>query len=106
MSSKERVWSEFEREVVGRVWKFAQAVEGNDAEVWRKDEFGAWIHRLDYGNRNSQFGWEIFDFTRWRKGQGVAALRPCQWQNYLDYQAASRRLRVTADGLSNTRRLL
>lgn len=99
-------WVGYDREVVERVWLFAQPVKGNDEALWRKDEFGAWIYRLDYGNRNSQFGWEVFDLSAWRRGHGLSALRPCQWQNYLDYEAAARRYRVTAEGLSNVRRLL
>ena len=35
----------YDREVVERVWGYAQVIPGNDPAVWRKDEFGAWIHR-------------------------------------------------------------
>jgi hypothetical protein len=96
----------FERDVIDRVWQFGQAVLNNDAALWRKDEFGAWIHRLDYGNRQSQFGWEVFDGSLGRGSAGVAALRPLQWQNYLDLLASETQSRVTADGLRNIRRLL
>ena len=37
---------------------------------------------------------------------GVAALRPMQWQNHLDFLVASRSSIMTADGLRNARRLL
>ena len=50
----------YDAEVIRRVWSLAQVVPGNDPEVWRKDEFGAWIHRREYRNRHSEFGW-------WRK---------------------------------------
>lgn len=96
----------YDREIVRRVWKAGQAIEGNDDALWRKDEFGAWINFLEYGNRNSQFGWEIIDPAPWRSGAGVYLLRPCQWENYLDYMAAQRRSRMTAEGLKNVRRLL
>lgn len=46
----------YDREVVERVWQFARTVAGNDPSVWRKDEHGAWIHRLAYRNRHSEFG--------------------------------------------------
>jgi hypothetical protein len=95
----------FDREVVARVWQFAEAVPGNDSELWRKDECGAWIYRLDYGSR-SPFGWEIFDASLGRGHGGIAALRPLQWQNYLDQMAAETQSRVTADGLRNVRRLI
>ncbi len=97
----------YDREVINRVWAYAQAVPGNDPAVWRKDEFGAWIHRADYGNRGSEFGWEIAECGYRLRGQGVAALRPMQWQNYLDFMVADRlRAAVSADGLHNVRRLV
>ncbi|WP_038163519.1 hypothetical protein [Verrucomicrobium sp. BvORR106] len=96
----------YDREVVERVWQFARTVPGNDPSVWRKDEHGAWIHRLAYRNRHSEFGWEIADCAFTLPGCGVAALRPTQWQNHLDFLVASRTSVVTADGLRNARRLI
>ena len=73
----------YDREVVLRVWEYAEIVPGNDADLWRKDEFGNWIHRLDYGRRESEFGWEIFDPGVGRHAQGVYAMRPMQWESFL-----------------------
>jgi hypothetical protein len=98
---------DYDREVIERVWALAQTVPGNDPELWRKDEQGAWIHRLEYRNRRSQFGWEIADYGYYLRRTGVASLRPLQWQNHLDFQVAARnRSVITADGLNNVRRLL
>ncbi len=97
----------YDLEVVRRVWSLAQVIPGNDPEVWRKDEFGAWIHRADYRNRHSDYGWEIADYGYSRRSMGLASLRPMQWLNYLDFMVAARNQAViTADGLRNTRRLL
>ncbi len=97
----------YDGEVIHRVWAYAQIVRGSDPDVWRKDEFGAWIHRGDYGNRASEFGWQIAECGFRLRDQGVAALRPMQWQNYLDFMVADRlRAAVTADGLHNARRLV
>lgn len=97
----------YDREVVDRVWSYAQVVAGNDPTVWRKDENGAWMHRSDYGNRHSEFGWEIAECGFRGRGQGLACLRPMQWQNYLDFMVADRhRAAVSADGLRNARRLV
>ncbi len=80
----------YERELIQSVWEFAEIVAGNDPELWRKDEFGEWIHRFDYGRRTSEFGWEIFDPGIGRHAQGVYAMRPMQWQNYIrQYEAFS-----------------
>ncbi len=82
--------SGYERELIQSVWEFAEVVSGNDPELWRKDEFGDWIYRLDYGRRTSEFGWEIFDPGIGRHAQGVYAMRPMQWGSYLrQYEAFS-----------------
>ena len=97
----------YDREVVERVWQFAQVIPGNDPEVWRKDEFGAWIHRRDYRHRHSEFGWEIADCGYRMRTGGMATLRPMQWQNHVDFLVAARNQAVvSADGLRNARRLV
>lgn len=77
------LFSGYDREVIARVWEFAEAVPGVDSELWRLDEFGSWIRRLDHGRRDSAFGWEVFDPGIGRSSQGVYAMRPMHWQNYL-----------------------
>ncbi len=73
----------YDDEVLSAVWEYAEVVPGNDADLWRKDEFGNWIYRFDFGKRNSEFGWEVFDPGVGRHHQGIYAMRPMQWQSYL-----------------------
>ncbi|MBU6303692.1 MAG: hypothetical protein KGS60_19265 [Verrucomicrobia bacterium] len=68
--SKEAAYS---REMIDSIWAEADGIEGNDPELWRKDEFGAWIYRLDYGRHGSNFGWQIANRGR--------DLRPLHWKN-------------------------
>lgn len=97
----------YSREVIEQVWQLAQTIPGNDPAVWRKDEFGAWLHRQDYRNRHSEFGWEIADGGYRMRSLGLTSLRPMQWQNHVDFLVATRNQAVmTADGLRNARRLL
>lgn len=96
----------YDRSIIESVWQFAETVTGNDPGLWRKDEFGAWINRLDYGRRHSQFAWEICDIGTARSSSTLSALRPMQWQNYLDQVAAMTQSRITADGKHNVRQLL
>jgi hypothetical protein len=77
------IYRGYERELIQSVWEFAEIVPGNDPEIWRKDEFGDWIYRFDYGRRSSEFGWEIFDPGVGRHAQGVYAMRPMQWRSYI-----------------------
>ena len=78
-----RVAAAYDREVIASVWECAEIVPGTDPVIWRKDEYGAWIHRADYGRRTSEFGWEIFDPGVGRHCQGVYAMRPMQWHSYI-----------------------
>ncbi len=78
----------YERELIQSVWEFGEIVPGTDPALWRRDEFGDWIHRFDYGRRGSAFGWEIFDPGVGRHSQGVYAMRPMQWESYIrQYEA-------------------
>ncbi len=76
-------WGGYAREVIQEVWELAEVVAGVDPALWRRDEFGDWIRRLDYGRRGSKFGWEIFDPGVGRHAQGVYAMRPMQWEAYV-----------------------
>ena len=96
----------YDHSVIAGVWANGDAIPGNDPDLWRKDQFGAWIHRLDYGKRHSEFGWEICDLTAGRGPGGLAALRPMHWQNYIDQVAALTQSRVTAEGIRNVRKLV
>jgi hypothetical protein len=96
----------YDRSVIDTVWEYGNSIPGNDPALWRKDQFGAWMNRLDYGQRHSEFGWEICDLGPSRGAIGLAALRPMQWQNYLDQVAAFTRGRFASDGPRNAGRLV
>jgi len=70
-------WSE---EMVERAWENGKVVLHNDPSVWRKDDYGAWIHRRTYGDRSSRFGWEIAAEST-GSPDAEFNLRPLQWQN-------------------------
>jgi hypothetical protein len=105
-STAPKLEQDYAQEVIERVWQSAQIVTGNEPDLWRKDERGAWIHRPSYRDRHNEFGWEIADCAFTQGSFGIAALRPMQWQNHVDFMMASRQSIVTADGLRNARRLV
>ncbi len=79
----------FTNDVVQRVWEKATVVPGQDSTRWRKDQCEAWIGRLEYGNRKSQYGWEIDHIKPGSEGgtDDISNLRPLQWENNASKQA-------------------
>lgn len=73
-------WSEDQKKAV---WNKGIIVPGYDASQYRKDIAGAWMSYSEYGNTNSDLGWEI-DHIRPRAEYGsdfIPNLQPLQWQN-------------------------
>ena len=83
-------WSE---EIIERAWENGKIVMNNDPSVWRKDDYGAWIHRRSYGDRSSRFGWEIAPDSPGSPDTRFN-LRPLQWQNRV-HECAGRRSYAT-----------
>lgn len=95
----------FTEDTIQKVWEKATVVSNNDPKVWRKDQCGAWIARSKYGDRNSQYGWEIDHITPESEGGGheLSNLRPLQWENNASKQAGRLTCPVTASGKENVR---
>ena len=91
------VWSE---EMIQEVWEKGRIAGSNDKNRWRQDECGAWIGRQDYGNRESQYGWEINHISPGGPHH-VWNLEPLQWQNNADKSDGRLRCIVTANGKHN-----
>jgi hypothetical protein len=90
----------FSEEKVQQVWEKAATVENNDPKRWRKDQCGAWIDRGAYGNRNSEYGWEV-DHIDPNGGDSLDNLRPLQWKNNLARGQGRLNCPVIAEGVHN-----
>lgn len=75
--------SQFNEQQKLTAWQRAQIVPGRDARLIRKDSCGAWIKWLDYGNTNSEWGWEIDHiYPIARGGTDVPSnLQALHWRN-------------------------
>lgn len=73
----------FSSEIIELVWNKAQKIEGYDSALIRKDSCGAWILRHEYGNTESNYGWEIDHTYPLSKGgdNNALNLRALQWAN-------------------------
>jgi hypothetical protein len=74
---------------IQKVWEKGTLVSANDPNVWRKDQCKAWIGGPHYGNRQSQYGWEIDHIKPESEGGGdeLSNLCPLQWKNNASKQA-------------------
>lgn len=78
----------FDETTIESVWQKGEIVPGYHPSVYRKDQCGAWMQRTEYGNRDSQYGWEIHHIVAVSRGGSDAIwnLQPLHWQNNLATQ--------------------
>ena len=93
----------FTDEKIQQVWEKGEVVENYDRNTWRKDAAQAWIRRNHYGNRDSQYGWEIDHIHPESEGgvDELSNLRPLQWKNNAAKQAGRIKHAVTSSGNQN-----
>ncbi len=87
MSSRQwntnRKGKDFTNEEQQRVWEKGQILDGYDENKVRSDLCGAIIHKEDFANTSSHYGWEIDHIKPVSEGGGdeIENLQPLQWRN-------------------------
>ena len=63
------------------VWRKGHPIEGYDPASWRRDDYGRVMRYSDYGDRTSEFGWEIDHIVKKEHGgtDSLSNLRPLNW---------------------------
>ncbi|SRR6266849_7770348 len=97
----------FDKATIQKVWEKATPVANNDPARWRKDECGAWIGFKEYGNRKSDYGWEMDHIVPAKPGQkdddSLSNLRPLHWENNVRKSDGTLDCIVTSQGKKNVR---
>ena len=77
--------SSFDIATIAYIWSKAATIPGKDPSTFRKDKCGAEIKYLEYGNRQSIYGWEVDHILAVSKNgdDSLANLQPLHWQNNL-----------------------
>lgn len=85
-----------DEDTIQKVWEKGRAAADRPAAQWRTDECGAWMHRAQYGNSESEFGWKIQNVSA-GGADIVENLRPFHYENDFDVANRGPHCRVTAD---------
>ena len=95
--------ADFTPEEIQKVWEKGVIVSNDYEDEWRKDQCGAWINRNQYGNRQSDYGWECDHIKPDSKGGSDALynIRPLHWKNNASRQAGRLKTVVTSEGNKN-----
>jgi hypothetical protein len=90
----------FSDETIRAVWQ--KGTQTTNAK-WKKDQCTAWIKWDDYGNRDSEYGWEIDHITPVADGgkDDLSNLRPLHWKNNARTSDGRLSCAVKSSGSSN-----
>lgn len=94
----------FTEQITQKVWNKAKTIsDTNEEKGFRKDQCGAWVNRKEYGNRDSDWGWEIDHITPESQGGSdeLNNLRPLHWRNNVSKSDGRLSCAVTSDGAKN-----
>lgn len=93
----------FNDDMIQAVWEKGRRMQDRDPNEWCQDQCGAWLHRDQYENTTSEYGWKILNIVA-GGGDELDNLQPFHWNNTFDIANGKPQCQVTADrsGLNPT----
>lgn len=85
-----------DEKLVQPVWEKGRGIADRDSSQWRQDQCGAWLHREQYNNSNSEYGWKIVCVVPGSENN-IEDLQPFHWNNNFDIANGRPHCQVTAD---------
>ncbi|MBF2754999.1 MAG: HNH endonuclease, partial [Gammaproteobacteria bacterium AqS3] len=78
----DRYGSRFGKAKVDAVWEKGRAIRGYDPDKWRCDMCGKVMKHSEYGNTNSEYGWELDHIVPVSRGGSdeLSNLQPLHWK--------------------------
>ena len=70
----------FNDEMIDKIWDKAREIPGKDPDNIRQDACGTSMRKDDYGDRDSNLGWEI-DHKDPQGSDNLSNLQALQWKN-------------------------
>lgn len=87
---------QIDERLMQQIWERGRTIQGWDPTEWRQDACGAWLHRGQYNNADSDYGWRALRVGPGNPGE-TDSLHPFHWQNSFDVQNGKAHCRITAD---------
>ena len=91
----------YTEDIILKVWQKGQIDEYNVPNNFRKDNRGAWIERVEYGNINSPYGWHIDKINQNLNSDDITNLYPAHSKNNLRNQDGTVVCKITSSGTIN-----
>lgn len=82
--------------IVQYVWEKGRGMPDRAPDEWRQDECGAWLHRDQYNNPGSEYGWKLVNVLP-DGADSPDNMRPFHIENSFDIPNGRPKCRVTAD---------
>ena len=75
-----------EEQFLDLVWQKGNVVITHDPRHARQDDYGRWMVRAEYGNRRSDWGWEMDHKIPASRGgsDALGNLRPLNWRSNVE----------------------